>query len=175
MPFPQYSSALFLNSSTELLFYPCCASCGLATHTVSFSSTLLSLFSPSCTFSLMGCTSLFSCYTFCDVVTYATFFIRFHSGHSLHLCSSSPHLKHSISTLFCFLIILSFTSHCIILLDNTLNLFLGAVPLFSFFSLFLQFWARCPNPLQLQHSRSFFSSSFALNEIRACFCLRVWK
>ena len=45
------------------------------------------------------------------------------------------------------------------------------VPLFSFPSLFLQFQARCPNPLQFQHSCSFFSSNFALNEVRACFCL----
>ena len=82
-----------------------------------------------------------------------------------------PYLKHSTFTVFCFLIILSFTLHCITLLDNTSNLFWGVVPLFSFLSLFLQFWARCLNPLQLQHSRSFFSSNFALNEVRACFCL----
>ena len=90
---------------------------------------------------------------------------------TLHLCPFSPHLKHSTFTVFCFLIILSFTSHCITLLDNTSNLFWGAVPLFSFPFLFLQFWARCPNPLQLQYSYSFFPSNFALNEVRAHFCL----
>jgi len=41
IPLPQCSFALFLNSSTELLFYSCCASHGLATHTASLSSTLL--------------------------------------------------------------------------------------------------------------------------------------
>ena len=157
MPFPQCSSALFLNSSTELFFHPCCTSHGLAMYTTSSFSTLLSLFSPSCTFSLMGCTGLLFCYTFCGVATCIAFFILFHSRHSLYLCLSSPYLKHSTSTLFCFLIILSFILHCITLLDNTSNLFLGAAPLFSFPSLFLQFWARYPNPLQLQHSRFFFS------------------
>ena len=103
--------------------------------------------------------------------TTCNFFSPFQRGHSLHLCPFFPHLKHSTFTVFCFLIILSFTLHCITLLGNTSNLFWGVVPLFSFLSLFLQFWARCPNPLQLQHSRSFFSSNFALNEVRACFCL----
>jgi len=88
-----------------------------------------------------------------------------------------PYLEcplHSAPVLFtisCFLIILSFTSHCITLLDNTSNLFWGAVPLSFFPSLFLQFWARCPNPLQLQPSCSFFSSNFVLNEVRTHFCL----
>jgi len=89
----------------------------------------------------------------------------------LHLCPFSPHLKHSTFTVSCFLIIPSFTSHYITLLDNTSNLFWGAVSLFSFPFLFLQFRARCPNPLQLQYSHSFFPSNFALNEVRACFCL----
>ena len=92
--------------------------------------------------------------------------------HSLHLCSFFLHLKHSTSTTPTLLIILpSFISHCITLLDNTSNLFLEVAPLFSFPFLFLQFWARYPNPLQLQHSCSLFPSNFALNEVRACFCL----
>ena len=99
------------------------------------------------------------------------FFSSFQREHSLHLCPFSPYLKYSTFTISCFLIILSFTSHCITLLDNTSNLFWGAVPLFFFPFLFLQFQARCPNPLQLQYSRSFFPSNFALNEVRACFCL----
>ena len=117
------------------------------------------------------------CYAFCGMATCAApsttrnFFSSFQRGHSLHLCPFFLHLKHSTFTVSCFLIILSFMSHCITLLDNTSNLFWGAVPLFSFPSLFLQFQARCLNPLQLQHSRSFFPSNFALNEVRACFCL----
>ena len=103
--------------------------------------------------------------------TTRNFFSPFQREHSLHLCLFSLHLKHSTFTVFCFLIILFFTLHCITLLDNTSNLFWGAVSLFSFPSLFLQFWARCLNPLQPQHSRSFFPSNFALNEVRTCFCL----
>jgi len=87
------------------------------------------------------------------------------------LCPFSLHLKHSTSTAFYFLIILSFISYCITLLVNTSNLFGGAVSLSSFPSLFLQFRARCPNPLQFQHSYSFFPSNFALNLARVCFCL----
>ena len=87
------------------------------------------------------------------------------------MCPSFPHLKHSTLTISCFLIIVSLTLHCITLLVNTSNLFWGIVPLFSSLSLFLQFWARYLNPLQLQHSHSFFPSNFALNEVRACFCL----
>ena len=77
-----------------------------------------------------------------------------------------PHLKHFTFTISCFLITFSFILHCITLLDNTSNLFWEVVPLFSFPSLFLQFQARCPNPLQLQHSHFFFPSNFALNEVR---------
>ena len=116
------------------------------------------------------------CCAFCGMATHATssttcnFFSPFQRGHSLHLCPFSPYLKHSTFTISCFLIILFFTLHCITLLDNTSNLFWGMVSLFFFSSLFLQFQARCPNPLQLQHSCSF-SSNFALNEVRACFCL----
>ena len=117
------------------------------------------------------------CCAFCSMATHTTsstthnFFSPFQRGHSLYLCPFSPHLKYSTFTISCFFIILSFTSHCITLLDNTSNLFWRAVPLFSFSFLFLQFQARCLNPLQLQHSHSFFSSNFALNEVRVCFCL----
>ena len=142
-------------------------------HTTSaYLKSLSVLYSP-----LHGILLHFFCYAFCGIATCATsstthnFFSPFQREHSLHLCPFSLYLKHSTFTIFYFLIILSFTSHCITLLDNTSNLFWGAVPLFSFLSLFLQFWARCPNPLQPQHSHSFFSSNFALNEVRACFCL----
>ena len=134
----------------------------------------------SCTFCHKTCAGLllhsFSC-TFGGMATHTTpsttcnFFSPFQRGHSLHLCPSSPHLKHFTFTISYFLIIFSFTLYCIILLDNTSNLFWRVVPLFSFPFLFLQFQARCPNPLQFQHSCSFFSSNFALNKVRACFCL----
>ena len=134
----------------------------------------------SCTFHHRTCTRLLLhsfCYTFCGMAICATssttcnFFFPFQREHSLHLYPFSPYLKHSTFTVSCFFIILSFISHCITLLDNTSNLFWGAVLFFSFPSLFLQFQARCPNPLQLQHSCSFFSSNFALNMVRICF---VW-
>jgi len=117
------------------------------------------------------------CCAFCGIATHAAsstthnFFSPFQRGHSLYLCPFFLHLKHSTFTVSCFLIILSFTSHCITLLDNTSNLFWEVVPLFSFPSLFLQFQARCPNPLQPQHFCSFFPSNFTLNEVRTCFCL----
>ena len=117
------------------------------------------------------------CCTFCSMATHTTssttcnFFSPFQREHSLHLCPFSPYLKHSTFTVSCFLIIPSFISHCITLLDNTSNLFWGVVPLFSFPSLFLQFQARCSNPLQLQYSHSFFPSNFALNVVRTHFCL----
>ena len=117
------------------------------------------------------CCAFFGMATCTTSSTTCNFFSSFQKGHSLHLCPFSLHLKHSTFTVFCFLIILSFTSHCITLLDNTSNLFWGVVLLFSFPSLFLQFQARCLNPLQLQHSCSFFPSNFALNEVRVCFCL----
>ena len=134
----------------------------------------------SCTFCHRTCARLLLhsfCCTFCGMATCTVssatcnFFSSFQRGHSLHLCPFSPYLKHSTSTTSCFLIILSFTSHCITLLINTSNLFWGAVSLSSFPFLFLQLRARCPNPLQFQHSRSFFPSNFALNETRVCFCL----
>ena len=110
----------------------------------------------SCAFRHKTCAGLLlhsSCCAFRGMVTCTTsfttrnFFPSFQRGHSLYLCPFSPHLKHSTFTVSCFLIILSFTSHCITLLDNTSNLFWGAVPLFSFPPLFLQFQAKYPNPL----------------------------
>ena len=134
----------------------------------------------SCAFCHRTCTRLLF-HSFCCVFygmatctassTTCNFFSPFQRGYSLHLCPFSPHLKHSTFTVSCFFIILSFTSHYITLLDNTSNLFWGVVPLFSFPFLFLQFWTRYPNSLQLQHSHSFFPSNFALNKVRAHFCL----
>ena len=117
------------------------------------------------------------CCTFCSLATCAASstthnsFSPFQRRHSLHLCPSFLYLKHSTLTVSCFLIIVSLTLHYITLFVNTSNLFWGTVPLFSSLSLFLQFWARYLNPLQLQHSRSFFPFNFALNEARAHFCL----
>ena len=168
-PLLQCSSVLLLNSTTKLLLHPCCTSHDLVTHTTPSSSVLLNLLS--CASPFTGCASLSSYCIFCGLTTCIVLSFLTHNGHSLHLCPFFPHLKHLTSTISCFLIILFFISHCIILLDNTSNLFLGATLLFSFSSLFLQFQARCPNPLQLQHSCSFFPFNFALNEVRACFCL----
>ena len=141
-------------------------------HAASSFSALLNLLSFSCAFPFTGCASLSLCYTFCGLTTCAAFSFFIYKGHSLHLCPFSPYLKHSTSTTPTLLIVFpSFTSHCIILLDNISNLFLGVAPLFSFPFLFLQFRARYPNPLQLQHSHSLFPSNFALNEVRAHFCL----
>ena len=134
----------------------------------------------SCTFHHRMCAGLLFysfCCAFCGMATYTAssairnFFSFFQREHSLHLCPFSLHLKHSTSTASCFLIILSFTSHCITLLVNTSNLFWGAVPLFFSSFLFLQFQTRYLNPLQFQHSHSFFPFNFALNKTRACFCL----
>ena len=173
MPFLQCSSALFLSSSIELLLhFPCYASHGLVTYTASFSSALLNLLSFSCAFPFTGYAGLSLCCAFCGLTTCATFSFFIHKGYSLYLCPFFPYLKYSTSTTPTLLIVLpSFTSHCITLLDNTSNLFLRVGPLFFFSFLFLQFRARCLNPLQLQHSHSLFSSNFALNEVRACFCL----
>ena len=88
------------------------------------------------------------------------------------MCPFSPHLKHStLLTSFCLLISFSSTPHCITLLDNISNLFLDLITPFSASFLFLQFQARCPNPLQSQHTLFFFSSNFSLNKARACFSL----
>ena len=133
-----------------------------------------------CAFCYRTCAGLLLhsfCCTFCGMAictifsTIYNFFSPFQIGHSLHLCLFSLYLKHSTSTVSCFLIIVSLTSHCITLLDSTSNLFWGVVPLSSFPFLFLQFRTRCLNPLQFQHSCSFFPSNFALSLVRACFWL----
>ena len=168
---PQCSSAFFLNSAIKLLFHiPCCASRGLAMHTTSSSSTFLSSFPFSCAFSFTGHTGL-SCCAFCGLVTHATFFFFLHNGHSLHLCPFSPYLKYSTSAISTFLIILPSTLHYITLLLNISNLFWETIVLFFSSFLFLQFWARCLNPLQLKHNFSLFSSNSSLSLTRECFSL----
>ena len=119
------------------------------------------------------------CCTFCNIISYATFplsialFLFSYNRHSLHLCSFFPHLKHSTPTTSCLLIVFSSTPHCITLLLNISNLFWGMTLPFSFLSLFLQFWARCPNFLQLKHNFSLLSSSSSLSLVRECFCLSM--
>ena len=164
IPFLQCSSALFLSSSIELLLYSCCAFPFIGCAAFS-SSILLSLFSPSCTgllsfwcaFPLSGCATLFAFFSY--------------RGHSLHLCPSFPHLKHLIATVLILLTTLSSTPHCITLLLKILNLFWGVTTSFSSFFSFLQFQARCLNPLQLLQSFPFLSSNFTLSLARACFSL----
>ena len=152
---PQYHSALFLNCSHELLLHSlCCASRGLATRAAPLSSTLLNLFSFSCAFPFSGCAGLF-----------------FYNGHSLHLCPSSPHLKHFTPNILTLLIVFSSTPHCITLLLNTSNLFWGTTVPFVSPLLFLQFRARCPNFLQHRHNFPFLPSNSALNLARAHFSL----
>ena len=118
--------------------------------------------------------------TFCGVAICATFSsshfpsIFLYKGHTLHLCPFSPHLKHSTSTTFCLLIVLSFTPHCITLLNNTSNLFWKVIfSLSSSFLEFLQFWTRCPNFLQLKHSFPLLLSSSSLSLVREYFCLSM--
>ena len=175
MPSPQCFSALFLNCSHELLLHsPCCTSCGLVTHTASSSSALLSLLSPFCAFPLMGCASLFSYCAFCGFTmcaTFSSFFLFFHTGHSLHLCPSSLHSKYFTPAILIILTTLPSTPHCITLLFNTSNLFWGTTIPFSSLLLFLQFQARCPNPLQYLYNFPFLPSNSALILARACFSL----
>jgi len=120
----QCSCTFHCKMCTELLHSSCYASHGLATHTVFFSFTLLNFF---------GCA--FYGFTTCTAFSTPFFSIFFHSGHSLHLCSFSPYLKHSttqlLSIVFC---LLNSTPHFITLLANTSNLFWGTNFPFSFFS-----------------------------------------
>ena len=170
---PQCSSALFLSSSIELLFYSSCCTFSLAGHAAFSSSIFLtSLFLPCfCAFSLLRRAGfLFFCWCAFPPTRRTTLACFYYDRHFLYLCPSSLHLKH-LTAIPILLIILSSTPHCITLLDKTSNLFWGATSLFSFSLLFLQFWARYLNSLQLQHSHFFFPSNFALNEVRACFCL----
>ena len=170
-PFLQCSSAFFLSSSIELLFPPCCTSPYTGCAALP-SSTLLSLFSPSCTFFLMGRAGLLSLWCAFSSFGHATLFTFLsHRGHHLHLCPSSPHLKHFTATILIFLIVLSSTLYCITLLFKISNLFWGIVAPFPSSFLFLQFWARCPNPLHRQHNFPLLLSISTLNLARACFSL----
>ena len=162
MPSSQCSCTLRHKMCTRLLLHsPYCTSYGLAMYAVSSSSTL---------FNLYYC-------TFCGIAIHAalsTPFLStfFHSGHSLHLCPFSSHLKHStLLTSSCLLIVLFSNPHCITLLLNTSNLFLGTTFSFFFPPLFLQFQARCPNLLYLLHSFPLLFSSSSLSLVRACFSL----
>ena len=110
-----------------------------------------------CTFLSSGCTTLFT--------------FLFYRGHSLHLCPSSPHLKHLTATVLMLLITLSSTPYCITRLFKTSNLFWGISAPFSSSLLFLQFQARCPNLLQLLQSFSFLPSNSTLSLARARFSL----
>ena len=144
----------------------------------------------SCTFCYRMCTRLLLhsfCCASCSMATHIAsstthvFLSPFQRGHSLYLCPFFLYLKHSMSTISYLLIILSFTPHCITLLDNTSNLFWRVVVSFSP-SLFLQLWARCPNSLQLLYNflllllssflslvRVHFSSSkLLINELYCC-------
>ena len=81
-------------------------------------------------------------------------------GITTHTTPPSPHSLFS-------------TPHCITWLLNISNLFWGIVFSFSPSALFLQFWARYPNLLQLKHIFPFLPSSSALNLARACFWLSM--
>ena len=181
--FLQCSCALCCKTTTELfLYFPCYASCGLTACATSLSSTLLNFLSAFCAFSLIGCASFPFCYVFCGIATHTasssftllnlfSFLIFSHSRHFLYLHPHSPHLKHSTATISCLLIILFSTPHCITLLLNTSNLFWEVMVLFSLFFLFLQLWARCPNPLQLLHNFPLLPSSSSLSLVKAHFSL----
>jgi len=162
MPSPQYSCAFYHKTYTGLfLHFSCYASHGLATYATFSPSTLLN----------------FYCCTFCSIATCATLLTSFlstffHSRHSLHLCPSSLYLKHStFLTSSCLLIILFSSSHCITLLLNISNLFLGMTFPFIFSPLFLQFQVRCPNPLHLLYSFPLLLSSSSLSLVRVYFSL----
>ena len=133
-----------------------------------------------CTFHHKMCAGLLLysfCCAFCGMATCTTlssfvFFFFFYLGHFLHLCLSFSYLKHStiqpISSVSC---LFSSIPYLITLLLNISNLFWEMTFLFSFSSLFLQFWARCPNFLQYQQIFPFLPSSSALNLARVCFSL----
>ena len=168
-PFLQYSSALFLNSFTELLLHSCCTSHGLAMHASSSSSTFLNFLS--CASPFTGHTGFFYWCTFYGLAACTTLFFLTRNGHSLHLCPFSPHLKYSTSTTPTLLIIFSSTPHCITLLFNTSNLFWDIVTPFSASFYFLQFWARYLNPFQPKHNFSLLSLSSSLSLVREHFSL----
>ena len=167
---PQYHSALFLNVSHELLFHSSRCAFPFVGRAASLSSTLLSFLS--CAFPLSRHTSsLLSPWCAFPSAGHATLLIFFHDGHYLHLCLSSPHLKHFTATVLIFLIVLSSTPHCITLLLKILNLFWDVIAPFPVSFYFLQFRARCPNPLQPKHNFPLFPSSSFLSLARECFSL----
>ena len=125
---------------------------------------------PSSTFLSFCCCTFYGIAT-CTAFSTSLFFTLFHSRYSLYLCPFFSHLKHSTSTASYLLIALSSTPHCITLLLNISNLFWGTIFLFSLPTLFLQFWARCPNSLQLLHNFSLFPLSFSFSLVRAHFSL----
>ena len=168
---PQYHSALFLNASHELLFHFSCYAFPFIGHATPSSSTLLSLLSSSCAFSLTRRAGLLSCCAFCGLATCAALSFFTHRGHSLYLCPSSPYLKHFTTTVFTFLTTLSSAPYCITLLLNTSNLFWETTVPSTFSFSFLQFWARCSNPLQHLHNFPFLPSNSALNLTRVRFSL----
>ena len=151
----QYYSALFLNVSHKLLFHFSCCTFPFVGHITSFSSTLLSFFS----------------YAFPFLRCAGSPLIFFHDGYHLHLYSSSPHLKHFTTTILIFLIVLSSTPYCITLLFKISNLFWDIVAPFPVSFCFLQFQARCPNPLQPKHNFPLLLSSSSLSLARKCFSL----
>ena len=117
------------------------------------------------------------CCAFCGIATYTIFssFAFFYLGNSLYLCPFLSYLKYSTILLSSLYVssLLNFTPHLITLLANTSNLLWEVVFPFSSTSLFLQFWARCPNFLQLKHSFPFFPLSSSLSLVREHFCLSM--
>ena len=161
MPSHDSSCAFYHKTCARLLLhFSYCAFCGLATCAALSSLTLLN----------------FCCCAFCGIATHTTLstpflFTFFHSRHFLHLCSSSPYLKHLTLFASCLLIVLSSNPHYITLLLNTSNLFLGMTFPFSFPPLFLQFWARYPNSLHLLHSFPLLPLSSSPSLVRVRFSL----
>ena len=101
----------------------------------------------------MPCTPLCSCTFFCRECT-SFFFCCIFCGLATHATLSS-------------------TPHCITQLFNISNLFWEIAFPISSPPLFLQFWARCLNFLQLKHSFFFLPSSSFLSLARDCFCLSI--
>jgi len=134
----QCSCAFYHKTYTGLLLhFSCYTSHGLTIYATFSPSTLLNF-----------CCCAFCSIAICTTLLTSFLFTFFYSGHSLHLCPSSLYLKHSTFLISsCLLIILFSSSHCITLLLNISNLFLGTTFPFTFPPLFLQFQVRCPNPL----------------------------
>ena len=115
--------------------------------------------------------SLLFCDQFPLIPISAILLIFFHDRHYLHLCPSSLHLKHFTTTILIFLIVLSSTLHCITLLLKILNLFWDIIAPFPVSFCFLQFRARCLNPLHPKHNFPLLLSSSSLSLARECFSL----